>query len=430
MDNEQTPVRIKLKPTPQPQPVEPNWPAELKGPAPEERPISQEQPAGWKTFAPIALPALILVGVIALVAATGGAGLRLGSTGGGEDLSLVRTVMHPGTIDITIHNNSSQDVTISAVNIDDAIWPFHVSPSPTIPRNADATIHLDYPWVVGEPYAIEYFTSDASGFSADIDSAGEAAALGAAGLLQYLLLGLLVGIIPVALGMSLLPGLRRLDAFGTALVMAITIGLLIYLGIASISQGLDLGASLGGPFLLVGLIGIGGVASFLALAALSRRRTHSAPANAQGRLSLAYVIALGIGLHGLGEGMAVGAAASQGIVALSIALMIVLIIQNMAGGLAIVVPLLGDRSSLADLVLLGLLGGGPALLGALIGGLLPSQALVVLFAGIGAGAAFEVVYEISRLIRRELAQRPVPATVYSGIGAGLAALYVIGLIAR
>jgi zinc transporter ZupT len=145
---------------------------------------------------------------------------------------------------------------------------------------------------------------------------------------------------------------------------------------------------------------------------------------------LAFLIAAGIGLHNLGEGLAIGAAYNVGEIALGAFLVVGFIIQNITEGLGIIAPVLRDRPSIGNLALLGLLGGGPAIIGAWIGGFAPSPTLAVFFLAIGAGAIFQVTYEIAKLIRKDTAREPMPLTIFSGVVAGMLLLWVTGLLIK
>jgi zinc transporter ZupT len=212
--------------------------------------------------------------------------------------------------------------------------------------------------------------------------------------------------------------------------MALTAGLLIFLGIDATAEGLELAAELAGPFQGVGLVAIGIVATFLLLDALSRRQMAIGRSEGGQRLALAFMIATGIGLHNLGEGLAIGAAYSVGAAALGTFLVIGFIIQNITEGLGIIAPVLRDRPALSSLLWLGVIGGAPAIIGAWVGGLTYSLPLAVLFLAIGAGAVFEVVYEIAKLIQKDTAKRPMPAAVFAGVTAGMLLLYVTGLLIK
>jgi zinc transporter ZupT len=180
----------------------------------------------------------------------------------------------------------------------------------------------------------------------------------------------------------------------------------------------------------VGLIGIGVVATFVLLDAITRRQTAAGKDEAAQRMALAFMIAVGIGLHNLGEGLAIGAAYSVGEIALGAFLVVGFIIQNITEGLGIIAPVLRDRPGIGRLALMGLVGGGPAVLGAWIGGFTPSPTLAVLFLAIGTGAIFEVVYEIVKLIHKDTAREAMPMTVFAGIMAGMLLLWVTGLLIK
>jgi zinc transporter ZupT len=172
------------------------------------------------------------------------------------------------------------------------------------------------------------------------------------------------------------------------------------------------------------------VGIFLLLAAISAREASIGRSESARRLSVAYMIALGIGLHNLGEGLAIGAAYNVGEVALGTFLVVGFIIQNITEGLGIIAPILRDKTPIRDLALLGLLGGAPAIAGTWLGGFSPSPTLAVLFLGIGTGAIFEVVYEIGKMLQRDQAKRPQPGLIFSGVLAGMLVLWVTGLLVK
>lgn len=383
-----------------------------------------------KTVGMFSLPIILLAAVIALFVATNGAGLRVEPAAPIETLTFERTILRPHEFELHMRNTSPQKLTISAVNINDAFWRFTAEPSATIPRLGQATIRISYPWVRGEAYAIKLFSANALVFATDVPAAAETPTATTGTLLSFTLIGLYVGVIPVFLGLFWYPALRRLGHQAMMFLMALTAGLLIFLGIDATGEALELAAEVGGPFQGVGLVGIGIVLTFLLLDAISRRQASAGRSEAAQRLAIAFMIALGIGLHNLGEGLAIGASFSVGAATLGTFLVIGFIIQNITEGLGIIAPILRDRPSLQSLAAMGLIGGAPAIAGAWVGGLTYWQPLAVLFLAIGAGAVFAVVHEIAKLIQKDNAKHPMPLTIFGGITLGMLLLYVTGLFIK
>jgi ZIP family zinc transporter len=224
--------------------------------------------------------------------------------------------------------------------------------------------------------------------------------------LSFTLIGLYVGVIPVLLGVTWFPALRRAGPSTFIFLMAQTAGLLIYLGIDATREAPDLAGNVGGPFQGVGLVGIGIVVTFMLLHAITRWQVGIGRTEASQRLTLALMFAVGIGLHNLGEGLAIGASYSVGAVALGTFLVIGFILQNITEGLGILAPIVNDQPSWRRLAVMGMTGGRPAILGAWAGGFTYSQPLAVLFLAVGAGAVFEVVYEVFKLIQQSAANTP------------------------
>src|SRR5206468_6340027 len=138
------------------------------------------------------------------------------------------------------------------------------------------------------------------------------------------------------------------------------------------------------------------LASFMSLVAVGESSGSSKSGAARRGLALAYLISLGIGLHNLGEGLAVGAAYALGEVALGAFLIIGFMIHNTTEGIAIVAPISssGSRTSMKHLAAIGIIAGVPTIPGALIGGFSFSSFWAALFLAVGAGAIFQVVFEI------------------------------------
>jgi zinc transporter ZupT len=377
----------------------------------------------------LVLPLIVLGGVIGLFLSTGG-GLDLTAPAPVEDLTIERTRLVPGSIEVVVRNAGPQDVTIAQVVVNEAVWAFDVSPSRTIPRLSEARVHIPYEWVQGEAYGVTLFTTNAILFNAEIPVAFTTPQPDARTFWSFTLIGLYVGVIPVYLGLFWFPALRQLGRRWMVFLLAITAGLLVFLGLDTLAEALEQANSVPAPLQGIGLVGIGGVATFFLLDAISRRQAASGKSEAEQRLSLAYMIATGIGLHNLGEGLAIGAAYNVGEIALGAFLVVGFIIQNITEGLGIIAPVLRDRPGMRSLALMGLVGGGPAILGSWIGGFSPNATLAVLFLAVGTGAVFEVVYEIAKLIQKDTSRQAMPFTVFSGVVAGMLLLWVTGLLIK
>lgn len=393
--------------------------------------ITRTEPSSpGRTLGLFLIPVVLLAAVITLFLVTNGAGLNVVPAAPIEALTFERTVLRRGEIELHIRNTGPEALTLAQLVINDSVWPFEAAPGATLPRLAAAVVRIRYPWVTAEPYALKFFTANAIPFELVIDAAAETAAPDGGTLLSFTLIGLYVGVIPVFLGMFWFPALRRLGPRWLMFLMAVTAGLLIFLGLDATGEAWELAQSVGGPFQGVGLVGFGIVVTFMLLDALARRQTGVGRSEADQRLTVAFMIALGIGLHNLGEGLAIGAAYSVGAAALGTFLVVGFIIQNITEGLGIIAPVLRDRPAWRDLLWMGLIGGAPAVVGAWIGGLSYSTVLAVLFLAIGAGAVFEVVYEIAKLIQRDAAKHPMPLTILAGVTVGMLLLYVTGLLIK
>jgi len=383
----------------------------------------------FRTLVLLLIPIILLVGVIVLFLSTGG-GLDLQAAAPVEELTIERYTLERNEIELHVRNTGPEEINVAQVVINEAIMPFTIAPNTAIPRLGTALIHINYPWTYGEAYSVTVFTSNAIAFAVDIPVAFETPQPSASTFWGFTLIGLYVGVIPVFLGIFWFPALRTLGRRTMTFLMAATAGLLIVLGLDTLAEAFEFAAEIPGTFQGVGLIGIGAVATFLLLDAISKQQTDTSGDETQRRLSVALIIAVGIGFHNLGEGLAIGAAYNVGEIALGTFLVVGFIIQNITEGLGIIAPVLRDRPSFGRLALMGLIGGAPAIIGAWIGGFTPSPFLAVLFLAIGAGAIFEVIYEIAKLIQKDMQRESMPMTVFSGVLTGMLLLWVTGLLIK
>ena len=387
---------------------------------------------GWAKTIFIVGPLVLLAGVIALFLWTDGAGLEVEPAAPVESVQFQGTTLEPNQIRIEVRNTSPEDITISYVNINDAIWPFRMEPDRTLDRLEDATVVLDYPWIEAQAYTITLFTENSVAFTTDVGVATSTETTSGATLGSLTLVGIYVGVIPVVLGMLWLPVLHTIGERTMRFLMAATVGLLIFLGVDAFFESFELAQQFSGALQGVGVMAIGLVGAIALLDAINRAQLTAELSGEERRSRFATMIAIGMGLHNLGEGLAIGAAFALGEAALGTFLVIGFIIQNITEGLGVVVPLAKQHTSYRFLAILALVAGAPAIVGAWIGGLAIAPIWSMLFLAIGAGAVFQVAWQIGKeLVWTDREDRsPMPLTAFSGLMVGMLALFVTGLIIK
>jgi zinc transporter, ZIP family len=386
---------------------------------------------GVPTWALVAAPLLLIAAAIALFAALGGPGLDERRGPPVEELAVERTVLRPGEIELTVRNTGPDPVQVSQIAVSDAYVAFTAEPDGEIGRLGEETLTLDYPWQEGSPYTISMLTSTGATIEHSIDVAVETpeADAGFYGLMT--LLGTYVGIIPVILGMLFFPALRRVADDWVRLFMAVTIGLLGFLVLDGSLEGLEIGGESAGAFGGAELVFLGAAAAYLLLTAIDRwlragvERQRRAGA---GAFRLSLMVAIGIGLHNLGEGLAIGSAYAIGSLALGAFLVVGFAIHNTTEGFAIVAPLArADRPSLGRLLALGLIAGGPAVIGAVIGAAAYNQELAAFLIGVGVGAIVQVIGQLLPSVRDGKGQALYPLSI-AGMLVGAGILYATSLL--
>jgi zinc transporter, ZIP family len=383
--------------------------------------------AHWRLWALV--PIAALVGTVALFVSTGGSLLDLvgKSPPPRDELDVRRVEFRPGEIKIRVTNPQRESITIASVTVDDAIVPFSIDGDRTLGRLRSATIVVPYDWVDGEPLSVGVTSSTGIQTTEDVAAAVETPQASARGFLGYGLIGLLVGVVPIALGLAWLPSLRRASPSWLAAFMALTAGLLTFLALEALAEAFDLQAGLPSAMGGVGVILLGVVSTYLLLTFLSRRLAHG-EGSASG-LALATLVAVGIGLHNLGEGLAIGTSFAIGELALGTFFVVGFMVHNVTEGLGIAAPIADrGRVSVRRLAALALIAGAPAIPGAWLGGFVTSDVLGVLFFAGAAGAALEVVVEVGRYVARKAPGGLSSGHVLGGYLAGIAIMYVTGLL--
>jgi zinc transporter, ZIP family len=373
---------------------------------------------------------LLGLGVLLAFIVLNGAGIEREDVPPVEDLTVTRVAM-PTEYEFVVYvrNGGPDPVTIEQVSVNEALWDFDVEPDATIPSLGSAKITIPYSWVEGEAYGIGMITNTGVTFEAEVPLAVLTPQFSGETFWRYALIGTYVGVIPVALGLLWYPFLRRLGSAGMNFVLAMTVGLLAFLVIDTLEEAMEVAVELPGVFSGIPLVILLALLTLLGL--LGTERLLRRGREEASRLGTSYRIALGIGLHNLGEGLAIGAAFALGEAALGVFLVVGFTLHNITEGVGIAAPILKERPHLAHFLWLALLGGGPAIAGTWIGGFAFSNLLAAVFLAVGAGAILQVIYEVTRLLLKDSARSKTPALSAPNLGgllAGVVIMYTTALL--
>jgi zinc transporter ZupT len=376
-----------------------------------------------------ALPVLLVAGLVWLVVATDPAAKLRGELPLVEVLSFQKVELDERGITATVLNDGPDPVTIAQVQVDEAFWTFTQEPPGPLSHLDTVRLSIPYPWVANETHLVKLLTSSGIPFEYEIAVATETPRPSWPFFAWFALIGLYVGVIPIAVGLLWYPAIGQMGRRGLDFVLALTIGLLIFLFVDTVEDGLEAAGDLAESYQGVVLFTLVALLAFLGIEAFGEWLKKRQPKD-RGPWVTALLIAIGIGLHNMGEGLAIGAAYSLGEVTLGALLIVGFTLHNTTEGLAIVAPLVESRASLAHFILLGVVAGAPTIAGAWIGGLVYSPFWSVVFLAIAAGAIAQVVILIGRQMAKQrdltavVASRPVMA----GLLAGFAVMYATGLL--
>ena len=384
---------------------------------------------------------------------------------------------NPSQIIAFIRNAGPTEITIAQADVNDRIHAAAIEPSKTLSRLSDAKVIIPFFWNPAEPYEVGITTDDGTRFSKTIEAAALAPNPDSGQIIFFAVIGIYVGIIPVMIGLLWYPFIRSMSRNKYNFFLSLTAGLLVFLGIDALIESNELATDnvssiFSGQMLIVIVTTISFIGLLYASEKLTQRAIKKSMSTAAAETTSTYIpysnstatgstqtksqvgqremqelvrplaislmIAIGIGLHNFGEGLAIGAAVLLGEIALSTFLIIGFTLHNTTEGLAIVAPLAKSRKlMLRRLVLMGMIAGAPTIAGAWIGGFLYSPIAAIIFLSIGAGAIFQVVYSIGSWVLRPVDttendknKKIVKVNLFTiaGFAIGMVIMYVTGLL--
>jgi ZIP family zinc transporter len=386
-----------------------------------------EPRSSWQKIAWVLAPVILLL--VALWWLLAGDLLRHFSNGAPpvEALTVERTILDENGLRLLVRGGGSEPMKIAQVQVDAAYWRFTQTPPGEIERGSTAWIAIPFPWVLAEAHKVTFLTNTGATFDHEIPVAVETPKPTSLNFAAQAMLGAFVGIVPVVIGLLFYPALRGAGANVMNFLLAMTIGLLVFLLIDTMEDALEFAgrsaAIFQGPMMVI----LAAAASFIFLLGISRRR--GVPSG----LALATYIAIGIGLHNLGEGLAIGAAFAAGAAGLGAFLVMGFTLHNITEGVGIAAPLLKIRPTLTQFALLALIAGGPAVIGMWAGSLAYAPHWSALALAIGAGAILQVVVEVWAFLARSSAdplKHLMMPPVLTGVATGLVIMYGTAMLVK
>ena len=345
------------------------------------------------------------------------------------EVSIEKVEFIENEIQATVRNTGPIEVAVAVADVNDRIQPAAVEPDSSLQRFETALVRIPFDWNEGQPYEIGITINDGTRFSTQVDAAF-ASLEPDVDLFVFLgMIGFLIGVVPIMIGLLWYPFIKKLGKNAFNFFLAFTMGLLIFLGIDAVLEASEisenhLSSIFNGELLIATVV----ILSFLSLYGIGQKliKTNSLSTLSKG-LTISLMIAIGIGLHNLGEGLAVGAAIALGEVALSTFLIIGFATHNTTEGLAIAAPLTSSKAKITKMVGLGLIAGAPAIFGCWVGGFSFSPLFTLIFLAIGAGAIFQVVISIFQYMKGK-SDLLSNTSLFSGVSAGLIVMYLTSVI--
>jgi zinc transporter, ZIP family len=343
-----------------------------------------------------------------------------------EVLNIEQIKILPSGFELDVSNTGPEELTISQVIVDDSVWNFSMTPSPTLKRFQDGKVTIHYPWVEGDPHTILFVSDNGIITEAAIDAATLTPVFSWDSVLNYGLIGFYVGIVPITLGLLWYPFMKRLTKRWINAILALTVGLLLFLFFGTLLDGFEIGREAPSVFQGNMVVILSTVLTFLLLVGFDQYQHQKQVRAGHSPFAIAMMMAMGIGLHNFGEGLAIGSSFALGEAALGTFLIIGFTLHNITEGIGIAAPLLKSKPKFRTFVLLGIIAGAPAILGTWFGGFIFSPIWGAIFLGVGAGAILQVIFVISKMLMEDHKKNLEPAVSwmnFAGFTIGILIMY-------
>ena len=344
------------------------------------------------------------------------------------EISIEKVEFIENEIQATVRNTGPVGVNVVVADVNDRIQPAAIEPDIHLERFETGLVRIPYDWNEGQPYTIGLTIDDGTRFEKQVDAASASLEPNSELFVFLGIIGLLIGVVPIMIGLLWYPFIKKLGKNAFNFFLAFTIGLLLFLGLDAIEEAFEISDThlapvFNGELLIATVV----ILSFLGLYGIGNLLIKRSEFSKLSKgLAISLMVAVGIGLHNLGEGLAVGAAIALGQVALSTFLIIGFAIHNTTEGLAIAAPLTRTKSVIGKMVGFGLIAGIPAIFGTWIGGFSFSPFFTIIFLSIGAGAIFQVVWSIFKFMKESDSFSSI--SIICGIASGLVVMYLTSIL--
>jgi zinc transporter, ZIP family len=343
------------------------------------------------------IPFVLLIAVLGWIFVNG-AGVEKDPAAPIEVLNIEQIKVTKSGFELDVKNTGPESLTISQLMVNDSVWNFTITPDHTLKRFQDAKITIYYPWVEGDPHVIKLITENGIITEGEIAAATLTPELSWKNFVNYGFIGFYVGVVPITLGLIWYPFMKRLKRSWINAILALTVGLLLFLFVGTLADGFEIGAEAPAVFQGDMVVIICTVLTFLLLIGFDQYQQKRLKSIGYTPFGISLLMATGIGLHNFGEGLAIGSSFALGEAALGTFLIIGFTLHNITEGIGIAAPLLKTKPKISTFILLGAIAGAPAILGTWFGGFIFSPLWGAIFLGIGAGAILQVIYVITKML--------------------------------